>query len=141
VNYSEGLSDAPPPVAEDGARPSALKRSLRRAAHAASRCWSAARALPGTVGGFLLLLLPFMFLLALIADLLAFLFGGVGRATVSWTLIFVVLGLVLGLVIGGEAVTVLPLTMGVTGLILGFTLGILCGPIVREMPEFMDREW
>jgi hypothetical protein len=86
------------------------------------------------------LLLPFLVLLALTADLLAFLFGGIGRATVSWTAIFVVIGFVLGLDVGGESVTVAPLVFGVTGLLLGLTLGFLCGPIFRRLPEHLDRE-
>lgn len=131
----QGQSEIHPPAAEDKAQPpTPLKRSLRRAVLAAGCCWRVADALP-----VLLLLLPFIVLLALTADLLAFLFGGVGRATVSWTALFVVLGFVLGLVIGREAVAVLPVTMGVTGVLLGVVLGFLCGPIFQRLPERLDR--
>ena len=135
-----GPSETPLPAAEDKTRPATpLKRSLGRAVRTAGRCWKTACVLPA-VGGFLLLLLPFLVLLALTADLLAFLFGGIGRATVSWTAIFVVIGFVLGLDVGGESVTVAPLVFGVTGLLLGLTLGFLCGPIFRRLPEHLDRE-
>jgi hypothetical protein len=136
------LEDQSPasPAAEDKHRPpTRFQRSLRRAGLAARRCWQAAGALP-VVGGFLLLLLPFIVLLALTADLLAFLFGGVVRATISWTAIFVVLGFILGLLVGGEAMTVMPLMMGVAGFLLGLVLGFLCGPIFQSLPEHFDRD-
>lgn len=86
------------------------------------------------------MLLPFGVLLALSAELLAFLFGGIVRATISWTVLFVAIGLVLGIVVGGEGIAVLPVVMGVTGLLLGVTLGFLCGPIFRGLPVSFDRE-
>jgi hypothetical protein len=86
------------------------------------------------------LLLPLVVLLALTADLLAFLFGSVGRAVVSWAGLFTVVGLVGGLLIGGEAVAVLPVVMGVAGLFVGLVLGFLCGPIFRGLPEYFDRD-
>jgi hypothetical protein len=88
----------------------------------------------------LLLLLPAAVLLALTADLLAFLFGGLVRAAVSWTAIFALVGLALGVFVGGEGLTVFPLMMAAGGLLLGLVLGFLCGPIFRELPAQLDRQ-
>lgn len=122
----------------EGPRPTAWQRALSRAGLAVHRGLDAAGTVP-LFGPLLLLILPFVVLVALSADLLAFLFGGVGRAAVSWTLLFVVGGVVLGVVVGGDAVLVMPLMMGVAGLLLGLVLGFLCGRIFRHLPEFFDR--
>ncbi len=135
--------DSPPETPSlavaDRAPPTALRRALKRAGRAAGRCWKAANALPGPLGAFVLLLLPFSVLIALAADLLAFLFGSLGRATVSWTAIFLVLGLVLGLIVGGEALVLAPVMFGVVGLLVGATLGFLCAPIFQGLPDRLDQ--
>ncbi len=119
-----------------------FRRALRRARLTLRRCWqiiSAPNDFLG-IGVLLLLLLPFFVLLALGADLLAFLFGSVLRAIVSWSLLFTLLGLVLGLSIGGDAVLVMPVMAGVVGVLLGAVLGFLTGPIFRELPSHLDRK-
>ncbi len=143
MDNARGQSEIAPPAGEDGSRPpTPLERSLARAGLAVRRCWSVADALPiglRVLMAPLVVLLPFVVLVALSADLLAFLFGSVGRAVVSWTVLFIGVGLVVGLLIGGEAVTVLPVVMGVTGLLVGLVLGILCGRIFRGLPDYFDR--
>jgi hypothetical protein len=116
-----------------------LKRALRRAGLAAGRCWRAAVELQMGLGIVPLLLMPFVVLLALSADLLALLLGGMVRATLSCTVSFVVVGIVLGYVVGGDAVAILPAVLGVAGLLLGIVVGFLCGPIFRSLPEQIDR--
>jgi hypothetical protein len=91
----------------------------------------------GAVG---ILLLPVLIFIAMTADILAACFGSVLRAVVSWTALFLAGGLIIGLVIGGDSLVVMPLVMGVTGLLLGLVLGFLCGPIFRDLPEDMDRK-
>ncbi len=141
MSRSEELSDTPPPALTDQEQPpSSLQRSLRRAGKMARRCWRIADNLPREVVVFALLLLPFFVLFALTADLLAFLFGGMGRAIVSWTAIFALLGLALGLFVGGEAIAVLAITFGAGGFLLGLTLGFLCGPIFQKLPERLDQQ-
>jgi hypothetical protein len=74
--------------------PGPFKRALRRASLTVHRCCqiiSAPNDFLG-IGVLILLLLPFLLLLALSADVLAFVFGGVIRAIVSWSLQFTLLG-------------------------------------------------
>src|SRR5262249_44746543 len=117
-------------------------RALHRARLTTRWCWQMISAPNDCLGlGILLLpLLPFILLLALSADVLAFMFGGFIRATVSWALLFMVLGLVLGLSIGGDSVLVMPVMAGLVGMLLGALLGFLLGPIFRELPTQLDRK-
>jgi hypothetical protein len=95
--------------------------------------------IPPHAGPYLAFLLPFILLLALLADVLAFLFGGFARATVSFAALFAAGGCILGLVSGGrQAAVFLSLLMGATGLILGLVVGLLCGRIFRELPDQFD---
>jgi hypothetical protein len=134
ADQQAGMHETPWPIAGGEISPhSSWARSLRRALRAGRWSLKAAEATPGAAGGLLLLLLPFIVLVALLGDLLVLLFGGGGRATLSLTALFALLGFVLGR--GGEGVIVLPIAMGMVGLFVGGLLWLLFGSTLRELRE------
>lgn len=119
-------------------RPTPLKRSLKRIGRAGQRWWEAAILVPPVVEAIPLFTLPFAVLMAVIAEIMAFIMGSTYRSAIALSIIFALIGMHFSITEWGGIETWIVTVFALIGLSVGAFLGLLFGPIFKEMPEHVE---